>query len=169
MPQLLSLSATAKEARIPQQRPSLVKKKFLKHFLYKILSFVSRLCCILFCVLSHSVVSDFATPWTVTRQAPLSMEFSRQVYWIGLPCPPPGNLPNPETEPRSPILQAYFLPSEPPGKPKPESTESGVQTYMGTIPLDLKFNALITQRSRLLHILLERKRNRSRSVVSDSL
>ena len=118
---------------------------------------------------SLSRVQLFATPWTVTRQAPLSMEFSRQVYWIGLPCPPPGNLPNPETEPRSPILQAYFLPSEPPGKPKPESTESGVQTYMGTIPLDLKFNALITQRSRLLHILLERKRNRSRSVVSDSL
>ena len=132
MPQLLSLSATAEEACTPQQRPSLVKEKFLKHFLYKILSFVSSLCCIFFCVLSHSVVSEFATPWTVTRQAPLSMEFSRQECWSGLPCPPPGNLPNPETEPRSPILQAYFLPSEPPGKPKPKSTETEVQTHTGT-------------------------------------
>ena len=36
----------------------------------------------------------FATPWTVTRQAPLSMGFSRQEYWSGLPCPPPGGLPD---------------------------------------------------------------------------
>ena len=36
----------------------------------------------------------FAPPWTVTRQAPLSMGFSRQEYWSGLPCPPPGDLPN---------------------------------------------------------------------------
>ena len=38
------------------------------------------------------------TPWTVARQAPLSMGFSRQVYWSGLPCPPPGDLPNPGIE-----------------------------------------------------------------------
>ena len=61
-----------------------------------------------------------------------------------MPCPPPGNLPNPETEPRSPILRAYFLPSEPPGKPKPESTENGAQTHTATNPLDLKFNTLTT-------------------------
>ena len=42
------------------------------------------------CVLSHSVMSDsFAAPWTIAHQAPLSMEFSRQEYWRGLPCPPP--------------------------------------------------------------------------------
>ena len=41
---------------------------------------------------SHSVMSDCATPWTVALQAPLSMEFSRQEYWSGLPCPPPGDL-----------------------------------------------------------------------------
>ena len=41
---------------------------------------------------------------------------SRQENWNGLPCPPPGDLPNPETEPRSPALQADSLPSEPPGK-----------------------------------------------------
>ena len=46
------------------------------------------------------------------------MEFSKQEYWSGLPCTP-GDLPNPGTEPRSPELQADFLPSEPAGKPNP--------------------------------------------------
>ena len=41
------------------------------------------------------------TPWTVAHQAPLFMGFSRQEYWSGLPCPPPGDLPNPGTEPAS--------------------------------------------------------------------
>ena len=41
----------------------------------------------------------FATPWTVARQAPLSMGFSRQEYWSGLPCPPPGDLPDPGVKP----------------------------------------------------------------------
>ena len=50
-------------------------------------------------------------------QAPLSMEFSRQEYWSGLPFPSPGDLPDPGTEPQSPALQADTLPSEPPGKP----------------------------------------------------
>ena len=45
-----------------------------------------------------------ATPWTVPCQAPLSMEFSKQEYWSGLPFPPPGDLPNPGTEPKSPVL-----------------------------------------------------------------
>ena len=43
--------------------------------------------------------------------------FSRQEYWSGLPCPPPGDLPNPGIKSRSPTLQAGSLPSEPPGKP----------------------------------------------------
>ena len=46
------------------------------------------------------------------------MEFSRQESWSGVPCPPPGDLPNPGIEPGSPTLQADSLPSEPPGKPK---------------------------------------------------
>ena len=46
-------------------------------------------------VQSFSHIQLFVTPWTVARQAPLSMEFSRQEYWSGLPCPPPGDLPNP--------------------------------------------------------------------------
>ena len=53
-------------------------------------------------VLSHfSRVRLFATLWTVARQAPLSTGFSRQESWSGLPCPPPGNLPNPGIKPAS--------------------------------------------------------------------
>ena len=56
------------------------------------------------------------TPCTVARQAPLSMGFSRQGYWSGLPFPSPGDLPNPGIEPRSPALQADSLPTELLGK-----------------------------------------------------
>ena len=59
---------------------------------------------------------SFRTPWTVAHQAPLSMGFFRQEYWSGLPCPPPGDLPNLGIEPRSPALQADSLTSEPPKK-----------------------------------------------------
>ena len=55
------------------------------------------------------------TPWTVARQAPLSMRFSRQEYWSGLPCPPPGDIPNPGIEPASPALQADSLHHGSPG------------------------------------------------------
>ena len=65
---------------------------------------------------SLSCVQLFASPWTVARQAPLSMGFSRQEYWSGLPFPSPGDLPNPGIEPGSPALQADILSSEPPGK-----------------------------------------------------
>ena len=73
--------------------------------------------CLRACVLRHSVLSDFATPWTVAHQPPLSMEFSRQEYWSRLPFPSPGDLPDPEIELGSPALQADSLLSEPPGKP----------------------------------------------------
>ena len=49
-------------------------------------------------------------PWTVARQAPLSMGFSRKEYWSGLPLPSPGDLPNPGIEPGSPAVQADSLP-----------------------------------------------------------
>ena len=55
------------------------------------------------------VVSDSASAWTVACQAPLSMEFSRQQYWSGLPFPSPGYLPDPGIELRSPALQADSL------------------------------------------------------------
>ena len=51
------------------------------------------------CILRR--VRLFVTLWTVTHQAPLSVGFSRQEYWSGLPCPPPGDLPNPGIEPVS--------------------------------------------------------------------
>ena len=65
---------------------------------------------------SFSRVWFYVTPWTVACQASLSMGFSRQDYWSGLPFPSPGDLPNPGIEPRSCALQADSLPSEPPGK-----------------------------------------------------
>ena len=68
-----------------------------------------------------TVVSDSATPWTVALQAPLSMGFSRQEYWSGLPFPPPGNLLNPGIEPKSlasPALASRFFTTVPPGKPQ---------------------------------------------------
>ena len=54
-------------------------------------------------------------PWTVAREASLSMEFPRQEYWSGLLFPSPGDLPNPGTEAWSPAIQAGSLPSELPG------------------------------------------------------
>ena len=63
--------------------------------------------------LSH--IRLFATPWTIARQAPLSMGFFRQEYWSGLPFPSSGDLPNLGIEPGSPALQADCLPSGPPG------------------------------------------------------
>ena len=68
-------------------------------------------------VQSLSRIRLFATAWTIARQAPLSMEFSRQEYWRGLPFLSPGDLPKPGIEPGSPALQADSLPSESPGKP----------------------------------------------------
>ena len=65
---------------------------------------------------SNSVVRLFETPWTVAHQTPLSMGFSRQEHWSGLPFPSPGDLPNPGIKPRSLALQADSLLSEPPGK-----------------------------------------------------
>ena len=62
---------------------------------------------------SHSAVSNSVTLWTIACQAPLSLGFSRQEYRSGLPCPSPGDLPHPETEPGSPassLLQVDSLP-----------------------------------------------------------
>ena len=66
---------------------------------------------------SCSVMSDSATPWTIAHQASLSMEFSRQEYWSGMPFPSPEELPNPVIEPWSLALQAGSLPFELQGSP----------------------------------------------------
>ena len=98
-----------------------------------------------------------ATPWTVARQAPLSMGFSRQYYWSGLPCLPPGDLPDPGTKPaslmspalggrffttsatweaptRSPALQADSSWNEPPGK-TPYDLSVGAQLLQSCLTL----------------------------------
>ena len=62
-----------------------------------------------------SRVRLFAIPWTVAHQDRLSIGFSRQEYWSGLPFSSPGDLPDPGIEPRSPTLQAEALTSDPPG------------------------------------------------------
>ena len=59
---------------------------------------------------SFSCVLLFATLWTIARQAPLSMGFSRQESWSGLSCPPPGDLPDPGTELVSPACRQIFHP-----------------------------------------------------------
>ena len=61
------------------------------------------------------------TPWTIAWQAPLSMEFSRQCYWSGLPFPSPGDLTKAGIKPECHALQADSLPSEPPGSKKSEA------------------------------------------------
>ena len=80
--------------------------------------FISWHVCV--CAQSLCCVRLFAAPHTVACQAPLSMKFSRQKYWSGLPFHTPGDLPNPGIEPSSltsPAL-ADILPSDPPGKPQ---------------------------------------------------
>ena len=73
-----------------------------------LLLLLGRFSCVWLCVTSR----------TVARQAPLSMGFSRQEYWSGLPCPPPGDLPNPGIEPKSPALQVGSLPLSHQGSPE---------------------------------------------------
>ena len=73
-----------------------------------------------------SVMTDSGTPRTVARQAPLVMGFSRQEYWSGWSCPPPGDLPDPGIEPISPVspaLACRFFTTEPPGKPDEQACE----------------------------------------------
>ena len=73
------------------------------------------------CAQSPDRVLLFTTPWTVAGQAPLSLEFSRQEYWSGLPFPTLGDLPNPGTETArlaSPALAGGFFTTEAPGKPQ---------------------------------------------------
>ena len=79
---------------------------FQKVFKWGILLLKTRVC------VCGSIVSDSATPWTEAPQAPLSMEFSRQEHWSGLPFPAPGVLPNPRIKPvslMSPTLAGRFF------------------------------------------------------------
>ena len=69
------------------------------------------------CVCVCAQLSDSVTPWTVVHHVPLSLGFSRQECWSGLPFFPPGALPNPGIKPMSPALASRFFTTEPPGKP----------------------------------------------------
>ena len=100
------------------------KKKPTKH--QAVNNLKSRICvCVCVCARAHtrtqflSHVLFFLTPWTVARQTPLSMEFSRQEYWSGLLFPTPGDLPDPGIEhnpPASPALAGRFFTTVPPGQ-----------------------------------------------------
>ena len=83
--------------------------------------------CTLAC--SLSCVWLFATSWTVAHQAPLSMGFSKQEYWSGVPFPPLEDLPNPGIEPVSPAWQADFLPLSHLGNP------GGIPIYLNPVCL----------------------------------
>ena len=97
--------------------------------------------CLLSCC---SCAQLFATLWTVTHQATLSIGFSRLEYWRGLSFPSPGDLPNLGIEPRSPALQADSLPSKPPGKSK-----TGTVPYALIRKLTCIKNYLFPSRSKL--------------------
>ena len=89
---------------------------------YLLLSYIHLNTCFprLLCVVKVKVTQScltLATLWTVARQAALSMGFSRQEYWSGMPLPPSGDLPNPGIKARSPALQVNSLLSKPPRNP----------------------------------------------------
>ena len=87
-------------------REMLCEKSFNTYLFHHIMQIALCTC------VTHSVVSDSVTPWTVAHLVALSMEFTRQEYWSGLPLPSPEDLPDPGS-----TLQADSLQSEPPGKP----------------------------------------------------
>ena len=87
---------------------------------------------LILCLLSCSVMSDFGTPWTVDCQAPLSMEFSRQVYWSVLLFPSPGDFSDPGIKPTSlvsPLLAGRFFTTVSPGKPYTEMPPNHIREY----------------------------------------
>ena len=94
------------------------------------------------CVRACLVASDSAAPWAVARRAPLSMGFSRQEHWCGLPCPPSGDLPDPGIEPAFLYLlrwQVGSLPLASPGKPQldhiiPHLNSCALIFFLGAAP-----------------------------------
>ena len=100
-----------------------------------------RFMCVNVQSLSH--VRLFETPWIIAHQARLSMEFSRQEYWIGLPCPPLGDLPNLGTEPRSPALQVDSLPFEQ-GLSQEQKSRNLISEILHRIKLGLENHMVIS-------------------------
>ena len=89
----------------------------------------------------------FATPWTVAHQAPLSMGFSRQEYWSGLPFPSLGDLPNPGIKPMSTALSGGFFTTKPPEKPHEQLIflKTRVRNTFTHRALDTVFRKLLSQ------------------------
>ena len=98
------------------------------------------------------------TPGTVAHQGPLSMEFSRQEYWSGLPFPSPGDFPDPGIEPKFPTLQADSLPTEPPGKPL--TLGRSTSNFRFTLLLSLVQNLIVLFKED--YALIEGRRRRGR-------
>ena len=106
------------------------------------------------CVLSH--VQLFAAPRTVAHQTPLSMEFSRQEYWSGLPCPPPGDLSNPGIEPvflGSPALTGEFFTTSATWK------ALATKDHWDSNPYHFKLQCLLPPKMRKLALVLQRDFN----------
>ena len=96
--------------------------------------------CVCLCVCVFNCVQLFASPWIVAHQASVSIGFPRQEYWSRLPSLPPGDLPLPGIEPKSPALAGVFVTTEPPGKPREmrqlaQNTEPSTR-HMRSAPLD---------------------------------
>ena len=108
------LSVIAQGSLIRRTLQSLPRLKQPQDLVQKVARLVMEMNC--YCCLVAKLCPTLSTPWTVARQASLSMGFSRQAYWSGLPFPKPGNLPDPEIKPRSPALRADSLPTELQGK-----------------------------------------------------
>ena len=92
------------------------------------------------------------TLWTVAHQAPLSMGFSRQEYWCGLPCPSPGDLPNPGSEPTSPALPAESLLLGHQGRPSTQHSRPFLFSAMSLLVLLLPHEILNFLTQKLTHI-----------------
>ena len=87
---------------------------YISIHMYSMYVYIDVVCA---CTLSHWILSDSVTPWTVARQAALSMGFSRQEDWGSLPCPSLVDLSDPGIGPASPALAGGFFTTELPGKP----------------------------------------------------
>ena len=101
--------------------------------------------------LDDKLCLTLAIPWTIARQAPLSMGLSRQEYWSGLPFPSPRDLPDSGIEPRSPALQADSLPTELQGKPHFSISPSN--EYSGLIPFRIDWFDLLAVQGSLKSLL----------------
>ena len=108
----------------------------------------------------------FVTTWTVAHQAPLSMEFSRQEYWSGLPFPSSRDLPDSRIKPGSLTLQADSLPSEPLGKPHCVSKQSQTSKIPIFFHDCLEYSKFFTSVLKFLRWCISKFKNWKKQVVS---